>query len=119
MGKTKGGKGRGRGGGTHYAATSAEEIALRNERMEAFDKERLAKRKAKQEEAGTGPLKKDDEDDEIAFEDGGGEQFGEQFQSMDVSEKEYKPKGVAGIIETANPNAVKEVHGKIASLCAQ
>jgi len=115
----RGGKkgGRGRGGGAHFAATSAEEIAIRNARLEEFDKERLQKRKEKQEEAGTGPAKKDDgEGEEEVFEgmesaEDVGARLAEQTLNDEEDEQQYKPKGLEGIIETANPNAIKAVHG--------
>jgi len=112
MARGKGKRGGGRGSGRRFAAQSAEEIEQRNERLAAFDAARQ-KRRAEAEEGS------DDDDDgsvdsatreaqreamlvgrrvaDMSVEDEGGED-GEWV------EKEYKPKGVEGIIEVENAN---------------
>ena len=116
MARGKGKRGGGRGSGKRFAAVSAEEIEQRNARLAEFD---AAREKRRADADGDG----EDDDDksvdeaqkelerdamlvgrrvaEMAVEDDEGEDGGEWV------EKEYKPKGLEGLIETENPNKAK------------
>lgn len=115
MARGKGKRGGGRGSGKRFAAQSAEEIEQRNARLADFDAAR-AKRRADAEE-GSG----DDADDgsvDSAQRDAEREAMlvGRRVAEISVAdddddadggkwvEKEYKPKGVEGLVEVENPN---------------
>jgi len=113
MARGKGKRGGGRGSGRRFAAQSAEEIEQRNERLAAFDAARQ-KRRAEAEEGS------DDDDDDGSVDSATREAqreamlVGRRVADMSVEdeggedgewvEKEYKPKGVEGIIEVENAN---------------
>ncbi|KAL7547218.1 hypothetical protein ACHAWF_010541 [Thalassiosira exigua] len=110
MARGKGKRG-GRGSGRRFAAQSAEEIEQRNARLAEFDAAR-AKRRADAEENGGGD---DDGSVDSAQREAEREAMlvGRRVAEMSVGdngddgdwvEKEYKPKGVEGIIEVDNPN---------------
>mmetsp|Transcript_24620 Transcript_24620/g.44442 ORF Transcript_24620/g.44442 Transcript_24620/m.44442 type:complete len:274 (+) Transcript_24620:77-898(+) len=117
MARGKGKRGGGRGSGKRFAAQSAEEIEQRNARLEAFDAAR-AKRRADADDD------KDDDDDgsvDSAQRDAEREAMlvgrrvagisvgdgGEGGEDGEWVEKEYKPKGLEGLIEVDNPNKAK------------
>lgn len=118
MARGKGKRGGGRGSGKRFAAQSAEEIEQRNARLADFDAAR-AKRRAEAEESNGKSGDNDDDDSSVdsatreaereamlvgrrvadmRVNDGDGDDEGEWV------EKEYKPKGVEGLIEVDNPN---------------
>eukprot|EP00581_Thalassiosira_minuscula_P020043 CAMPEP_0183716940 /NCGR_PEP_ID=MMETSP0737-20130205/10680_1 /TAXON_ID=385413 /ORGANISM="Thalassiosira miniscula, Strain CCMP1093" /LENGTH=265 /DNA_ID=CAMNT_0025946277 /DNA_START=53 /DNA_END=850 /DNA_ORIENTATION=- len=107
MARGKGKRG-GRGSGKRFAAQSAEEIEQRNARLAEFDAAR-AKRRADAEEDG------DDDDGSVDSAQREAEReamlVGRRVAEMSVGddegewvEKEFKPKGVEGLIEVDNPN---------------
>lgn len=114
MARGKGKRGGGRGSGKRFAAQSAEEIEQRNARLADFDAAR-AKRRADAEEG-------DDDDDEGSVDSAQREAereamlVGRRVADISVNddvddgdggnwvEKEYKPKGVEGLVEVENPN---------------
>ena len=109
MARGKGKRGGGRGSGKRFAAQSAEEIEQRNARLAEFDAAR-ARRRA--------DADADDDDDDKSVDSATREAereamlVGRRVAGMSVGdddddewvEKEHKPKGVEGIIETENPN---------------
>lgn len=113
MARGKGKRGGGRGSGKRFAAQSAEEIEQRNERLAAFDAARARRRADAEKEDGG------DDDDSVDSATREAEReamlVGRRVADMSVGgddggvwvEKEYKPKGVEGIIETENPNKQK------------
>lgn len=120
MARGKGKRGGGRGSGKRFAAQSAEEIEQRNERLAAFDAARQKRRADADEEGG------DDNDDssiDSAQREAEREAMlvGRRVADMNIGddndedgewvEKEYKPKGLEGIIEVDNPNKQKVQHG--------
>lgn len=118
MARGKGKRGGGRGSGKRFAAQSAEEIEQRNERLATFDAARLRRRAdadAEKEKEGS-----DDESVDSATREAEREAMmvGRRVANMSVGddgggadgewvEREYKPKGVEGLIETDNPNKQK------------
>ncbi len=114
MARGKGKRGGGRGSGKRFAAQSAEEIEQRNARLADFDAAR-AKRRADAEEG-------EDDDDEGSVDSAQREAereamlVGRRVAEISVDddddedgggswvEKEYKPKGVEGLVEVENPN---------------
>lgn len=110
MARGKGKRGGGRGSGRRFAAQSAEEIEQRNARLADFDAAR-AKRRA------DADAEKDGDDDgsvDSAQREAEREAMlvGRRVADMSVEdgddgdwvEKEYKPKGVEGLIEVENAN---------------
>lgn len=110
MARGKGKRGGGRGSGKRFAAQSAEEIEQRNARLAEFDADR-AKRRAEAEDG-------DDDGDDGSVDSAQREAereamlVGRRVAEMSMGgddegelvEKEYKPKGVEGLIEVDNPN---------------
>lgn len=121
MARGKGKRGGGRGSGKRFAAQSAEEIEQRNERLEAFDAAR-AKHRADA----------DDKDDDDGSLDSAGRdaereamEVGRRVADMAVDdedgewvEKEYKPKGVEGLIEVVNLNRAPEKMTKLKDMAS-
>ena len=94
-GKPRNRKTKGRGSGNRRFVTSAEELAQRDVIEE---RRQEARRKRRDEEGEEGDDKEEDEDDDEEEE----EELMEEGE-----EKVVKPKGVAGLIDIQNPNAVK------------
>ena len=117
MARGKGKRGGGRGSGKRFAAQSAEEIEQRNARLADFDAAR-AKRRADADEDEDG----DDDDGSVDSAQREAEReamlVGRRVAEMSVDdndgdddeeggnwvEKEYKPKGLEGLVEVENPN---------------
>lgn len=125
MARGKGKRGGGRGTGRRFAAQSAEEIEQRNERLAEFDAQRAKRRADAEEEAGGGGGGDDDDDGSVDSAKREAEReamlVGRRVAGMSVGgggngdddddgegghyvEKEYKPKGLEGLIEVDNPN---------------
>lgn len=111
MARGKGKRGGGRGSGKRFAAQSAEEIEQRNARLADFDAARAERRK----DAEDG----DDDDGSVDSAQREAEReamlVGRRVAEMSMDdddeddggnwvEKEYKPKGVEGLVEVENPN---------------
>jgi len=119
MARGKGKRGGGRGSGKRFAAQSAEEIETRNERLAAFDAARALRR------ADADAEKDASDDDSVDSAQREAEReamlVGRRVAGISVGddedgewvEKEYKPKGVEGIIETDNPNKQKVKNTKL------
>ncbi|KAL3782229.1 hypothetical protein ACHAWO_000802 [Cyclotella atomus] len=109
MARGKGKRGGGRGAGKRFAAQSAEEIEQRNARLAAFDEAR-AQRRADADEDGDEDGSVDSAQKEIEREAMEvGRRMADIMTTDDAEdgenvEKEYKPKGVEGLIEVDNPN---------------
>ena len=112
MARGKGKRGGGRGGGKRFAAQSAEEIEQRNERLAEFDAARAKRRADADDEDGD-----DDKSVDSATREAEREAMlvGRRVAEITVAddddeddgdrvEKEYKPKGVEGLVEVDNPN---------------
>mmetsp|Transcript_28915 Transcript_28915/g.61398 ORF Transcript_28915/g.61398 Transcript_28915/m.61398 type:complete len:272 (-) Transcript_28915:324-1139(-) len=117
MARGKGKRGGGRGSGRRFAAQSAEEIEQRNARLAEFDAARARRRAEADDEGGDGGGS-DDGSVDSARRDAEREAMlvGRRVAEMNVGddggdgewvEKEYKPKGVEGLIEVDNPNKAK------------
>lgn len=127
MARGKGKRGGGRGSGKRFAAQSAEEIEQRNERLAAFDAARARRRAdadADKEDGGS-----DDDSVDSAQREAEREAMlvGRRVAELSVGEddaegawveKEYKPKGVEGLIETDNPNKQKVKMTKLKDMAA-
>jgi len=109
MARGKGKRGKRGGGGSRFAAQSAEEIEQRNARLAEFDAAR-SKRREDAEKDGD-----DDDSVDSATREAEREamEVGRRVAGMSVEgddedgdwvEKEYKPKGVEALIEVDNPN---------------
>jgi len=117
MARGKGKRGGGRGSGKRFAAVSAEEIEQRNARLAEFDAARQKRRAEADDGEGGGG---DDDADNGSVDDAQKELereamlVGRRVADMSVgddeeeegewAEKEYKPKGLEGLIEVENPN---------------
>lgn len=117
MARGKGKRG-GRGSGKRFAAQSAEEIEQRNARLEAFDAARAKRRAEANDEGGDDDSSVDSAQREAERE---AMLVGRRVAGMSVEdddsgewvEKEYKPKGVEGLIEVDNPNKAKVKNTKL------
>lgn len=111
MARGKGKRGKRGGGGSRFAAQSAEEIEQRNARLAEFDAARAKRREDADNDDDGSVDSAQREAEREAMEVGrrvagmsvGGGDEGEEDDG-DWVEKEYKPKGVEALIEVDNPN---------------